>query len=101
MMPNLPTCSIHNPTCGACGAETEHDGDTYYCDVCDLDYGDGAETTATYRDEDAPPCGAPCANYWHGPDLIRAGWAYECQPCPLPATHEEGGHWHPCQPVLL
>ena len=27
-------------------------------------------------------------------ETFQTGWSYECQPCPLPATHEEGGHWH-------
>ena len=91
----LPYCSIQNPACGACGSETSHDGDSFYCEPCGLDYGDGSETRATYRDEDAEPCGHPCSNYWHGPDLITPGWSFLCVPCPLPASHDNG-HWHDC-----
>ena len=40
----LPYCSIQNPACGACGSETSHDGDSFCCEPCGLDYGDGSET---------------------------------------------------------
>ena len=30
----LPYCSIQNPACGACGSETSHDGDSFYCEPC-------------------------------------------------------------------
>ena len=96
---SLPTCRAQYPACGACGGETSYDGDSFYCDNCGLDYGDGAETTATYRDEDAEPCGHPCDNYLHGPDLIRPGLSHQCVPCSLPAGHASM-HWHDCQPVM-
>lgn len=96
----LPYCTIQNPACGACGGETSHDGDSFYCEPCGLDYGDGgSETRATYRDEGVEPCGHPCGNYWHGRDLSAVGWSFRCEPCALPATHEEGGHWHDCSPI--
>ena len=91
----LPTCSVHYPACGACGGETDHDGDTYYCDPCGLDYGDGADdTTATYRAPDADPCGAPCSNAWHG---SRDLGPYDCTPCQLPTGHKSP-HWTACRP---
>ena len=93
--PNLPLCSWQNPSCGACGGETSHDGDAFYCDDCGLDYGDGADgTEATYRDEERPPCGAPCSGH-----LPLDGWRWECTPCRLPDTHTPLMHWHDCQPV--
>ena len=95
--PNLPLCSWQYPTCGACGGETSHDGDVFYCDDCRLDYGDGEDgTEATYRDEGCPPCGAPCSG--HLP-LNEAQWRWECTPCQLPDTHAPLLHWHDCQPV--
>lgn len=93
---SLPNCSIQNPSCGACYGETMHDGDSYYCEDCLLDYGDGAETEATFRDEEAEACGNPCSNHWHGPDKIRPGTSYECHPCALPAGHTSD-HWTPCE----
>ena len=91
--PILPACSIQSPSCGACGEETSHDGDVFYCWPCELDYGDGADgTTATYRSPDTPPCGRPCTNEWHtslGP--------YDCTPCQLPAGHK-AAHWTACLP---
>ena len=60
----LPTCSVRYPTCGACGTETDYDGDSYFCDLCDLDYGDGTESKpATYHliDVEALAVGWVCA----------------------------------------
>ena len=94
----LPSCSIRNPTCGACLGETSHDGDSFYCQECGLDYGDGDDSPAIYRDEDAETCAAPCANSWHAADAIRTGWSYECHPCALPTGHNSD-HWTPCKPT--
>ena len=91
----LPTCSFHHPTCGACGTETDYDGDSYFCDLCDLDYGDGTDdTTATYYTPDAKPCGARCRNPWHGSPSLGP---YDCTPCQLPAGHK-AAHWSACRP---
>lgn len=99
-MSGLPSCSIQYPSCGACGCHTDYDGDTFYCDDCRLDYGRGEDgETATYRDEEAGPCGTPCDNEWHGPDKIRGGWTYLCQPCALPAGHTSD-HWTNCSLVM-
>lgn len=93
-MSKLPSCSIQYPSCGACGCETTHDGDSFYCDDCDLDYGQGQDgEQATFRDEDDKPCGEPCDNCWHGP---KAGYTYECAPCALPTGHLST-HWTPCE----
>ena len=86
----LPHCESQYPACGACGDETCHDGGTFYCDECGLDYGDGEDgTVATYRDETAPPCDEPCTNDWHG---SRDLGPYECIPCALPKGHTSR-HW--------
>lgn len=95
----LPTCSVQSPACGGCDGETSHDGESYYCDDCGLDYGDGDDgRTATYRDEDAEPCAVPCANTWHAPNAIKAGLSFECAPCSLPKGHTSL-HWTPCKAV--
>lgn len=79
----LPACSVQYPMCGACGYDTGHDGDTYYCPRCDLDYDAGADaTTATYRDPNAQPC--------RKPDTFHGG-----NPCQLPETHRGERHWAP------
>ena len=89
----LPSCTVQSPACGACGMETDHDGNSFYCDDCGLDYGDGDERIpATYREEDALACGNPCDNYWHGAHGFK-----ECRPCTLPKGHISM-HWTPCQP---
>lgn len=94
----LPGCSVSHPACGACGKETDHDGDSFYCDECNLDYGDGGEdSTPTYRDEEAEPCAEPCDNTWHHkPGAIRPEWSYACAPCSLPEGHTSD-HWTPCE----
>ena len=81
---SLPVCAVEYPSCGACGSNTSHDGDTFYCDECDLDYGDGDDGhEAQFRDEEQKPCGKPCDNTWHAPEHLNL----ICTPCKLPATH--------------
>lgn len=92
----LPTCSVQYPSCGACHADTDHDGDSFYCDPCGLDYSDGQDgTEATYRDEDAAPCAKPCTNTWHG---SRDLGPYDCRSCALPSGHESDC-WTNCTPI--
>lgn len=96
-MSDLPTCTIQSPACGACGLETHHDGDSFYCDDCGLDYGNGDESgPATFRDEEAQPCGEPCDNFWHKDDNLGKGWTFACTPCPLPKGHTSD-HWTNCK----
>lgn len=89
----LPTVTVIHPLCGACQNSTQHDGESFWCDVCGLDYGDGTrDTPATFRDEDEAPCGVACGNQWHnGPD------PHDCTPCQLPAGHMSV-HWTACAP---
>ena len=90
---SLPSCAVQYQACGACGADTAHDGDSFYCEDCDLDYGNGDDgNVATFRDEEAKTCSSPCDNYWHSKvelDMI-------CTPCQLPAGHR-GWHWTDCR----
>ena len=92
----LPTCSVRYPACGACGSETDYDGDSLYCDPCGLDYGDGTESKPAtyYHTADAKPCGARCRNPWHGSPSLGP---YDCTPCQLPAGHK-AAHWTACRP---
>ncbi|MGY2747251.1 hypothetical protein ACVWZ8_004368 [Arthrobacter sp. UYCu723] len=88
---SLPRCCIQTPACGACGDDTAHDGDSFYCDDCGLDYGNGDESDpAVFRDEELPPCGEACDNNWH----IKFGLT--CTPCELPAGHTSD-HWTDCK----
>ena len=32
-------------------------------------------------------------------ETFQTGWSYECQPCPLPATHEAGSPTYPASPA--
>ena len=80
----MPSCVATNPECGSCNNETVHDGDSFYCDDCGLDYGDGEdETVATYRDDDASMCGKFTEYFDNG----------RYAPCALPEGHR-GAHWH-------
>ena len=91
----LPTCSVQYPICGACGADCDHDGDTFYCEPCGLDYGEGREDEpATFRDGEAPACGEPCNNSWHQ-DGAMPEYVFACLPCALPAGHTSD-HWTDC-----
>lgn len=90
---SLPKCAVQHPACGACGDDTEHDGDSFYCDGCDLDYGNGDDgNEAQFRDEELPECGKPCDNGWHDAEHLDL----ECTPCKLPAGHRNW-HWTDCQ----
>lgn len=92
-MVSLPACAVQYPSCGACGCDTRHDGDSFYCEECDLDYGNGDDgNVATFRDEEQKPCGKPCDNSWHGPEHFD----FACTPCQLPATHS-GWCWTDCK----
>lgn len=82
MSGELPSCIIQYPACGACGSDTEHDGDSFYCDDCGLDFGPDDSEPATFRDEEQPACGKECRNNWHK--------VYEltCEECKLPEGHK-------------
>ena len=95
----LPAAEVQNPSCGACGLETSHDGYVFGCEGCDLVFATD-DLSATFRDPEASPCGAACDNSWHGENRINRGFGYECVSCPLPADHSTMHH-HPCRPVLL
>ena len=82
MSGELPGCIVQYPACGCCGSDTEHDGDSFYCDDCGLDFGRGDESEpAEFRDEEEQACGKACDNSWH-PSL-----GLTCGPCLLPASH--------------
>lgn len=96
----LPVCSVHLPTCGACGRETRYDDDVIYCEDCCLNYSDGEDQTeAEFMDPGNEPCAVACDNHWHGFGRITEGGGYDCKPCPLPWPHTSD-HWHPCQPTI-
>lgn len=78
----LPFCTVQHPMCGACEMDTDHDGESFYCEDCGLDYGDGDDyTPATFRDADRDPCGKACANPWH------KSFGMLCETCKLPQGH--------------
>ena len=82
----LPVCHVNSPICGSCYHETDHDGDSFYCEPCGLDYGNGEDgTVATYRDDDAKPCGKMYSGLG---SLVRAYAS-----CPLPKGHLSE-HWY-------
>ena len=81
---SLPSCAVQYPSCGACGIDTSHDGDSFYCEDCDLDYGNGDDgNEASFRDEEQPPCAKPCDNTWHRSKHFDLA----CEPCKLPEGH--------------
>jgi hypothetical protein len=82
---NLPPAELQYPTCGACKAETSHDGDSFACYDCGLAFSEG-DLTAQYINPDAKMCGSPCDNFWHRPGKI-AGMAFDCGTCQLPTGH--------------
>lgn len=79
----MPICEAV-PTCGACGDETDWDGDSFVCYTCGLDYGDGKDgTPASYIDPSARRCGRPCGRKWHK-QLVQIS---TCGTCVLPNGH--------------
>lgn len=100
-MPSLPGPHIIQPTCGACGDDLSHDGETYFCAPCGLDYGETirGDEPAVFRD-DVDVCGSPCINRFHQEDggVVhsngrRQRWV--CHPCALPVGHTSS-HWSGC-----
>lgn len=93
--PALPPAEWQYPTCGACYADTDTDGDDYYtCYPCGLTFST-SDLTAEYLDDTAEPCGHPCDNTWHATGAIKPGWTYLCTTCQLPAGHRSR-HWTNC-----
>lgn len=103
---SLPGCIMRYPDCGACHNELAHDGESFYCDRCKLDYGRGDEDEpATFRDEEDEPCGAPSPRPYRTKTMEPAGrtrehrelWSFTEYPCNLPAGHNtddyESGHY--------
>ncbi|KIU17891.1 hypothetical protein [Mycolicibacterium llatzerense] len=91
----LPDAELQYPVCGACGADTDYDGDTFSCDDCQLQF-DRDDLTASFLDEDAAVCGAACDNKWHGANMIKPGVRFECGTCLLPSGHKSD-HWTHCR----
>ncbi|UXE05419.1 hypothetical protein SEA_RENNA12_68 [Arthrobacter phage Renna12] len=90
-MSELPSCIVQSPACGACGSDTEHDGDSFVCFDCGLNYGEGREDEpATFLDEELPACGKACDNSWH-PTL-----GLTCGECKLPEGHKSDC-WTDCK----
>lgn len=92
----LPEASPSNPECGACGDETEFDGDDFTCDDCGLWF-----NTSTMRpslaDPDAPACGASCDHDAEDREMAaRRLYAYQCEPCALSEGHASP-HWNGCR----
>lgn len=57
-MSSLPNPSL-TIACGACGSELDHDGDTFACYDCQLQYSNDLDSPAEYLDPDEKPCGKP------------------------------------------
>lgn len=95
-MSKLPDAVLQSPACGACGSETSHDGDHFYCEDCQLGFNTD-DLSAFFLNPDTEPCGFSCDNYWHGNHIIQQGQGYDCGTCMLPAGHESM-HWSGCQP---
>lgn len=100
-MSGLPEAIHRYPDCGVCYGELEHDGDSFYCDDCGLDYGDGGVGAPTFRDEDDEPCGSeskdPLRVKVMPPTTARGPRLYRFTEgaCLLPAGHKPGlGHYH-------
>jgi len=98
---SLPSCSYNYPSCGSCYGDLRYEDTSFYCEECQLDYGDGDdETQATFIDPEAKPCGKPCSNYWHGDHKLGKGYGYECGKCELPEGHTSEC-WTQCTPIRL
>jgi hypothetical protein len=95
---SLPAATRENPACGACGRETEFDGDDFACYECQLTF-DPSYLEASFLDPEQPVCGEPCSNYWHTDEAkLRPGHHYVCATCELPKGHGSE-HWTDCQVV--
>lgn len=85
----LPYPIATYPLCGACEQETSHDGDSFVCEPCGLDYGEGSESDrAKFLDPGTSECGAISIS---AADWGRLGITES--PCSLPNGHRSS-HWH-------
>lgn len=93
---SLPHAEHQYPSCGACGGDTDRDGDDYYCDDCGLTFV-GNDLTPEFRDPDDSVCGVPCGNTWHRPGALWKGTTFDCGTCELPKGHASPFHWTDCK----
>lgn len=93
----LPDAAQQNPACGSCGDETHFDGDHFVCEACELIFSTD-DFSASFANPDAPACGVPCDNWWHGDHRIKPGHGYNCGTCLLPSGHTSM-HWTDCLAV--
>ena len=91
----LPGAIMHNPNCGACHEETQHDGDDFYCEGCGIGYSSrDPEQPGWYRDEETTPCGATSTNESYEKLHANSRWyRFINHPCPLPRGHASTGPW--------
>lgn len=95
--PALPDATPRNPSCGACSGETRWEDCGFYCEDCEL-YFNADDMTASFLDQNAQRCDAPCDNYWHGENkIVERG--FDCYSCQLPVGHWSL-HWTGCQPKV-
>lgn len=99
MSDQLPPAEVSYPTCGACTADTDHDGYSFSCYGCGLGF-DTDDLTAFRLEPDLPVCGSPCSNSWHAPRAIRADISHACGTCLLTKGHA-ADHYTACQPVEI
>jgi hypothetical protein len=81
---SLPTCKVQNPACGACGMDTDFDGDSFACYDCGLNYFEGDDYTEAEFLEEVSACGVECSNGWHK----TPSFDLACEPCKLPKGHK-------------
>lgn len=90
----LPPARPQNPSCGCCGDETRFDTASYQCEHCQIAF-DADTLAASFINETATACAAPCENNWHAPRKIWTDSTMDCRPCQLPAGHRSM-HWTGC-----
>jgi hypothetical protein len=82
-----PALYIRNPDCTACGQETCHDGDGFYCEDCGINWPD-PDSEGEWSDEEAAQCPST-----HQPFALSRhveathGQKYATERCLLDAGH--------------
>ena len=93
-MEQIEGCTICYPICPSCAAETDHDGDDFYCYPCGLAWnGSNPEGPGFYLDPEATACGKPGrASKVPNRVIARTVHRYVISPCLLPQGRRTPRH---------
>lgn len=86
--PKAPELYFPYPDCSVCGESTSHDGDSFFCEHCDIYWPDSGGEGEWYDEkaEQCPSTHQPFANNKHAKDTDS--FKYETKRCLLASGHD-------------